>query len=81
MPPPDDDTVTGPAGTQESSVSDRTKGKPVRYFTWKELSTLNRPENAHVAVRGKVSRYRAVLSCTTASIQYILSQGICSCRN
>ena len=29
--------------------------KPVKKFTWKELSLLNTPENAHVAVRGKVS--------------------------
>ena len=28
--------------------------KPVRRFTWKELSKLNEPHNAHVAVRGKV---------------------------
>ena len=28
--------------------------RPVRRFTWKELSKLNKPENAHVAVRGKV---------------------------
>ena len=29
--------------------------RPVRQFTWKELSQLNRRENAHVAYRGKVS--------------------------
>ena len=29
--------------------------KPVRRFTWKELSKLNEPHNAHVAVRGKVT--------------------------
>lgn len=28
--------------------------KPVRRFTSKELSKLNEPHNAHVAVRGKV---------------------------
>ena len=28
--------------------------KPVRRFTWRELSKLNEPHNAHVAVRGKV---------------------------
>lgn len=42
-----------------SANSDDTKGgdpdvKPVRRFTWKELSKLNEPHNAHVAVRGKV---------------------------
>jgi len=26
-----------------------------RQFTWEELSSLNKEENAHVAVRGKVS--------------------------
>ena len=29
--------------------------KMARKFTWKELSQLNRRENAHVAYRGKVS--------------------------
>ncbi len=29
--------------------------KSPRSFTWKELSKLNTPQNAHVAVRGKVS--------------------------
>ena len=29
--------------------------RPVRQFTWKELSQLNGRENAHVAYRGKVS--------------------------
>ena len=28
-----------------------------RVFTWRELSQLNRPHNAHVAYRGKVSRF------------------------
>lgn len=40
----------------EESVSERSRTEeiPVRKFTWKELSQLNKPENAHVAVRGKV---------------------------
>ena len=29
-------------------------GEQPRRFTWRELSKLNRPHNAHVAVRGKV---------------------------
>ena len=29
--------------------------RPVRQFTWKELSQLSRRDNAHVAYRGKVS--------------------------
>ena len=33
--------------------------RPVRQFTWKELSQLNRRENAHVAYRGKVSLFIA----------------------
>ena len=51
-PPPDDDVMT--SGNDETSMSGKSGGKPVRYFTSKELSQLNRPENAHVAVRGKV---------------------------
>lgn len=30
-------------------------GRVPRKFTWKELSKLNEPHNAHVAYRGKVS--------------------------
>ena len=30
------------------------EAKPVRKFTWKELSKLNEPHNAHIAVGGKV---------------------------
>ena len=42
-----------------SSASDDVQGggpdmKPVRRFTWRELSKLNELHNAHVAVRGKV---------------------------
>ena len=42
-----------------ASVTPDTQGagpdvKPVRRFTWRELSQLNEPHNAHVAVRGKV---------------------------
>ena len=37
---------TDGAGTQE---------KPVRQFTWRELSKLNGRHNAHVAYRGKVT--------------------------
>ena len=51
MPPPDDEVVT-PA--KEASLPGEGGGKPARRFTWKELSLLNTPENAHVAVRGKV---------------------------
>ena len=29
-------------------------GLNTHYFTWKELSKLNKPHNAHVAYRGKV---------------------------
>ena len=46
-----------------SASPDRQEGggsdvKPVRRFTWKELSTLNEPHNAHVAVRGKVRPWK-----------------------
>ena len=50
---PDDDS------TEQGALKD---AQPVRRFTWKELSKLNRPHNAHVAVRGKVSMY--ITSCT-----------------
>ena len=45
-----------PLSRSEPGVADETNTKSPRKFTWKELSQLNRPENAHVAVRGKVSR-------------------------
>ncbi len=56
MPPPDDEVVTGHSnGNERERVSGSEEGKkPVRYFTSAELNKLNRPENAHVAVRGKV---------------------------
>jgi len=50
MPPPppsDGEVSTKPVSTKLAS-------KSVKQFTWKELSRLNTPENAHVAVRGKV---------------------------
>jgi hypothetical protein len=52
MPPPEDgaEATLAPG----NGVTGGSGGKPVRRFTWKELSKLNRPENAHVAVRGKV---------------------------
>lgn len=67
MPPPEDGVATS-ASTSDSqeSVAGEKNGKPVRYFTWKELSRLNRPENAHVAVRGKVAR------CLCDSESYLL---------
>lgn len=55
MPPP----PTGENGVTNTAtggnISSVTEKKPGRQFTWKELSQLNKPENAHAAVRGKVS--------------------------
>ena len=51
-PPPDDEVVTGSVDGERVSGSEGKK--PVRYFTSAELRKLNRPENAHVAVQGKV---------------------------
>ena len=53
MPGDGDETfVSGLAtGSREDGGSEV---KPVRRFTWRELSKLNEPHNAHVAVRGKV---------------------------
>lgn len=52
MPPPEGEGVTseGEEGLKGNGV-----GKPVRRFTSEQLRKLNKPENAHVAVRGKVS--------------------------
>ncbi len=65
MPPP----PSGPLGVEESSGKESsgkefssTSKKPVKKFTWKQLSELNRPENAHVAVRGKVSVLASLFS-------------------
>ena len=52
MPPPPDDEVV--SASTSTGVPGGRGGKPILRFTWKELSQLNRPENAHVAVRGKV---------------------------
>ena len=40
-----------------------TKGA-VKRFTWRELSALNKPENAHVAYDGKVRSAPSPLSLT-----------------
>ena len=40
-----------------------TKGA-VKRFTWRELSALNKPENAHVAYDGKVKSAPSPLSLT-----------------
>ena len=50
----------GPIG--DSDIQQHSNGydnnmHSVRKFTWKELSKLNEPHNAHVAYRGKVSLY------------------------
>ena len=54
MPPPPDDTGHSASNGDERVSAGREAKKPVRYFTSEELKKLNRPENAHVAVRGKV---------------------------
>lgn len=54
MPPPGDENVVSGAAEERHSMAGGTNGKPVPRFTWKELAQLNTPENAHVAVRGKV---------------------------
>ena len=45
---------TKEVGEENVAERSRTGEITVRKFTWKELSQLNKPENAHVAVRGKV---------------------------
>lgn len=43
-------------GTPEAdTVHSRNGDAAVRKFTWRELSKLNEPHNAHIAYRGKVS--------------------------
>jgi len=41
--------------TNNKQMSQDDLMKAPKKFTWKELSQLNTPETAHVAVRGKVS--------------------------
>lgn len=53
--PGDGDTLTTTVLTDETTYSVKPdRAEPVRKFTWRELSKLNQPHNAHVAVRGKV---------------------------
>ena len=68
-PPPIEENGVATTSTSGSSSS-VAGGKPVRHFTWKDLSQLNKPENAHVAVRGKVSKTSLILVCRTL---YVLS--------
>ena len=52
MPGGYDESIRGSEGSSEGAV----RSEPgVRKFTWEELSRLNEPHNAHVAVRGKVN--------------------------
>ncbi len=51
--PGDGDEYISTSGGEASSVQGG-KTKPVRRFTSEELSRLNEPHNAHIAVRGKV---------------------------
>jgi hypothetical protein len=62
----DDAKINGSATNGDRSVG--------REFTWKELSKLNEPHNAHVAYRGKVSctalRVKRTMSCTVIEYAY-----------
>ncbi|XP_064391461.1 uncharacterized protein LOC135339316 [Halichondria panicea] len=51
---PGEGDYTDTVREDETSTVNGDKAKPVRRFTWQELSQLNEPHNAHVAVRGKV---------------------------
>ena len=52
--PGDGDEPFIASGAPDDAQGGGPDAKPVRRFTWKELSKLNEPHNAHVAVRGKV---------------------------
>jgi hypothetical protein len=52
--PGDGDDPFSTSGTPDDAQGGGPDVKPVRRFTWRELSKLNEPHNAHVAVRGKV---------------------------
>ena len=52
--PGDGDEPFTASGTPDDAQGGGPDVKPVRRFTWRELSKLNEPHNAHVAVRGKV---------------------------
>ena len=60
---PGEGDYTDTVREDKTSTVNGDKAKPVRRFTWQELSQLNEPHNAHVAVRGKVDLY-------TVTIQY-----------
>ena len=53
MPGDGDEPITT-SGAPDDAQGGGPDVKPVRRFTWRELSKLNEPHNAHVAVRGKV---------------------------
>ena len=46
--------MTMPDGGAATEPASGDPLQPVTKFTWEDLSKLNRPHNAHVAVRGKV---------------------------
>ena len=51
--------MTMPDGGVATEPASGDSLRPVAKFTWEDLSKLNRPHNAHVAVRGKVRRKRS----------------------
>ena len=53
-----------PGGSEDIRESESAvrSASGVRKFTWEELSKLNEPHNAHVAVRGKVRQLALVRS-------------------
>ena len=61
MPGDGDEPITA-SGTPDDAQGGGPDVKPVRRFTWRELSKLNEPHNAHVAVRGKVGHIRFELT-------------------
>ena len=64
--PGDGDEPFAASSTPDIKCIDAQRGgsdvKPVRRFTWRELSELNEPHNAHVAVRGKVGDMFMILT-------------------
>ncbi len=58
---PGEGDYTSTVREEETSTVNGDKAKPVRRFTWQELSQLNEPHNAHVAVRGKVDLYTVTI--------------------
>ncbi|XP_019852860.1 PREDICTED: acyl-lipid (8-3)-desaturase B-like isoform X1 [Amphimedon queenslandica] len=61
-----------PTGSSETNADQTSQDKLHKKFTWKELSALNKPENVHVAYKGKVYDVSSFVSSHPGGVDQIM---------